>query len=77
MVLKVKYLQKKKAQGKGRPSDLVCVVLVPEVSDRKRRKILTPKQILQRLRTALAQVNDGNSYENLLNEIRRIIYPLY
>ena len=40
-------------------------------------KILTPKQILQRLPIALAQVQAGNTSENLLNEIRQIIYSLY
>ena len=42
-----------------------------------RLKILTPKQMLQRLPTALAQVKAGNNSENLLNEIRQIIYSLY
>ena len=37
-------------------------------------KILTPKQMLQRLPIALAQVKAGN---NLLDEIRQIIYSLY
>ena len=40
-------------------------------------KILTPKQILQRLPIALAQVKVGNNSENLLNEIRQIVYSLY
>ena len=40
-------------------------------------KILTPKQMLQRLLIALAQVKPGNTSENLLNEIREIIYSLY
>ena len=40
-------------------------------------KILTPKQMLQRLPVALAQVIAGNTSENLLNEIRQIIYSLY
>ena len=40
-------------------------------------KILTPKQMLQRLPIALAQVKSGNASENLLNEIRQIIYSLY
>ena len=30
-------------------------------------KILSPKQMLQRLQIALAQVKAGNTYENLLN----------
>ena len=40
-------------------------------------KILTPKQMLQRLPVALAQEKAGNNSENLLNEIRQIIYSLY
>ena len=40
-------------------------------------KILTPKHMLQRLPIALAQVKAGNTFENLLNEIRQIIYSLY
>ena len=39
-------------------------------------KILTPKQMLQRLPIALAQVKAGNNSENLLNEIRQIVYSL-
>ena len=33
--------------------------------------------MLQRLPVTLAQVKAGNTSENLLNEIRRIIYSLY
>ena len=40
-------------------------------------KILTPKQMLQRLPIALAQVNASNNSESLLNEIRQIVYSLY
>ena len=40
-------------------------------------KILTPKQMLQRLPIALAQIKAGNNSENLLNEIRQIVYSLY
>ena len=43
----------------------------------KRLKILSPKQILQKLLIALAQVKAGNTSEILLNEIRQIIYFLY
>ena len=41
------------------------------------RKILTPKQMLQRLPIALVQVKAGNNAENLLNKIRQIVYSLY
>ena len=40
-------------------------------------KILTPKQMLQRLPIALAQVKAGSNSENSLYEIRQIIYSLY
>ena len=40
-------------------------------------KILTPKQMLQRSPVAFAQVNAGNTSENLLNKIRQIVYILY
>ena len=40
-------------------------------------KILTPKQMFQRLAIALPQVKAGNNLQNLLNEIRQIIYSLY
>ena len=52
----------KKIHGEGRPSRL---------------KILTPKQMHQRLPIALAQVKAGNTSENLLNKIRQMIYSLY
>ena len=40
-------------------------------------KILTPKQMLQRLPIALAWVKAVNNSESLLNEISQIIYSLY
>ena len=40
-------------------------------------KILTPKQMLQRLPIALAQIKADNNSESLLNEIRQIVYSLY
>ena len=40
-------------------------------------KILTPKQMLQRLPIAPAQIKAGNNSESLLNEIRQIVYSLY
>ena len=46
-------------------------------TDNSKLKMLMPKQMLQRLRIALAQVKVGNNSENLLNEMRQIIYSLY
>ena len=40
----------------------------------KELKILTPKQMLQRLSIALAQVKTGNNSEIILKEIRQIVY---
>ena len=40
-------------------------------------KILTPKQMLQRLPISLAQVKVSNKSESLLNEIRQIVYFLH
>ena len=44
--------------------------------DHSNLPILTPKQMIQRLPIALPQVKTGNVSENLLNEIRQIIYSL-
>ena len=40
-------------------------------------KMFTPKQVLQRLPIVLSQIKAGNNSENLLNEIRQIVYSLY
>ena len=40
-------------------------------------KILTPKEMLQRLPISIAQVKAGNNSESLLNQIRQIVYSLY
>ena len=46
-------------------------------TERKGLQILTPKQMLQRLTIALAQVKAGNNSERLLNKIWQIVYSLY
>ena len=48
-----------------------------KATEGKGLKILTSKQILQRLPIALAQVRAGNNSESLLDEIREIVYSLY
>ena len=40
-------------------------------------RILTPEQMIQRSPIAFAQVKVGNNSENLLNEIRQIVYSLH
>ena len=63
-----------------RPLDLspvARIARVVKVSDHSKLKVLTPKEMLQRLPIALAQVKADNTFENLLNEIRQIIYSRY
>ena len=43
----------------------------------KGMKVMTPRQMLQRLPIAMAQVKAGNNCETLLNEIRQMLYSLY
>ena len=58
--------KKRKKERKGHPLDLATWL-----------KILNPKQVLQRLPISLAQLKADNTSQNLLNEIRQIIYSLY
>ena len=44
---------------------------VAKVSNHSNLKILSPKQMLQRLPIALAQLKTGNTSESLLNENRK------
>ena len=50
----------------SRPWYLACIA---KASDHSNLKILSLKQMLQRLSIALAQVKAGNTSENLLNKI--------
>ena len=61
-MLKKFSILKKQQKGKGRPSDLT-----------KRIKILTPREMLQILPIALTSIKAGNTFENLLNQIKQII----
>ena len=58
-------------------SSMVSEAKNKERNEGKGLKILTPKQLLQRLPIALAQVKAGNNSENLLNETRQIVCSLY
>ena len=46
-------------------------------SSRKRLKILTPSQMLNRLPISLAQLKTGNNSEKRKNKIRQLLYSLY
>ena len=71
IIKKIENLNKQQ-KGKG-----LHIALAAKVSDHSNLKILTPKQILQRLAIALQQVKAENTSEKLLNEIRQIINSLY
>ena len=64
MILEARRLAKEEQKGTG----------ANEMSERL--KILTPNQMLKRLLIDLAQVKADNNSENLLNEIRQIVYSL-
>ena len=72
IVSEAKY---KKPDRKGISSILACITHVAKVSDHSNFKILSPKQIFQRLPITLAQVL--NTSENSLNKIRQITCSLY
>ena len=67
--------------GKERPGMLQCSTKISSHSSpselSSRLKILTSMQMLTKLPIALAQVKTGNTSENLLNEIRQMIYSLH
>ena len=52
--------------------DLARIAPVIKFSDHSNLKILSPKEILQRLPIALAQVKADNTLENLPNKIRKL-----
>ena len=72
---------KKEVPENENPNKIVDIVKnILEFIKRQKGKglnISTSKQIIQRLPIALSQVKVGKTYENLLNEIRQIIYSLY
>ena len=65
----------KTIHGEGVPSMSARVARI-KVSDQSNHKILSSKQMLQRLSIALSQVRAGNTSEKLLNEIIKIIFSL-
>ena len=60
---------------------LKIVERIPEFNQlnqsRQRLKILTPNQMLNRLRISLAQLKAGNDSGKPKNEIKQLLYSLY
>ena len=67
-------MKKKKKKGQKRFSDDYDS---NEWSSAYGLKILTNKQMLNRLPILLAQVQAGNNSKSLKNEVRQILYSLY
>ena len=59
---------------KGLPGMSARIVCVTEVLHHLHLKILSPKQMLQKLLIALAQVKAGNLSENLVKKSKKMIY---
>ena len=58
-------------------SDAIYDAKQNETERTTRLKIVTPKEMLQRLPIAFVQVKAGNKSKSLWNEIREIVYSLY
>ena len=63
--------------GKGNSITSARVAHKVKASDHSNLKIWISKQLLERFPVALYELKKGNLSENILNEIRQIIYPLY
>ena len=80
---KVVFLQtKKKMRRYARDlKDIFDLYNIKSVSDTSKKgeelKILTNKQMLNRLPILLAQIQAGNNSKPLKNELRQILYSLY
>ena len=72
---------KKEIPGNENPNKIVDIVEKILYFNKQQKvkgiKISTPKQMFQRLPIVLAQVKADNTSEDLLNEIRQIIYSLH
>ena len=81
MINLINNINRKENPGNEYPKEVVDIVEnildFNEKQKSKGMKILTLKQTPLRLTIALAQVKASHTSENLLNEIRQIIYSLY
>ena len=78
-VKSIKTLYKSQKKGINFFDDISRIVSAAKYKTKNGEglKVLTLKKILKSLPIALAQVKAGKTSENLLNEIRKIIYSLY
>ena len=92
-IVKFEYYKSKKERGSVTPNqikmrryarnlkDIVDLYNIKSGSDTSKKgeglKILTKKQMLNRLPILLAQIQEGNNSKSLKNEARQILYSLY
>ena len=71
--------EEKKIKKPNETLDIVKKILEfnNKIQSGKGLKILTPDQVLSRLRITLAQLKAGNNSKKLKNEIRQLLYSLY
>ena len=83
-IVKFEYYKSKKESGSVSPNqkkmmryarDLKYIIDTSKKGERL--KILTNKQMLNRLPILLAQIQAGNNSKSLKNELRQILYSLY
>ena len=74
-----RWRRKKKIKKANEILDIVKKILEfnNKIQSGKRLKILTPDQMLSRLRITLDQLKAGNNSKKLKNEIRQLLYSLY
>ena len=70
-------LRRQKADDEGLSDMPPLEVDEEEVKEGKELKILNPNKLLTRLPILLAQIKAGNNSNQLKNEIRQILYPLF
>ena len=78
---KIKKMSKEEIEIE-KPDEIVRVVeMILDFNKQNQQgkglKILTPNQMLSRLPISLAQLEAGNNFEKLKNEIRQLLYSLY
>ena len=77
-----KFQNSKKSDEEPNTTDMPELESEESAAERRNQqgqglKILTPDQMLSRLPITLAQLKAGNSSENLINELRQLLYFLH
>ena len=78
----IKEMSKEEIETKKPYNIVKAVKKILDINEQNQQKgqgikILTPNQMLNRLPIALAQLQAGNNFNKLKNEIRQLLYSLY